>query len=153
MTITAFKTEKGAYFCEVPKGILEAARIDGADVWKELWYLLRPMTMPGLASTGSAPYHSFPSTEVLGYPHSVPSGRFSSSTGVTKPFQSTYFHRHVANSVRLIVVPLPVAIVAVPINAPAIMVVASVPVRVAVIRPAADVDPDIRSRLQIPTSK
>jgi sorbitol/mannitol transport system permease protein len=39
------------YFMEVPKGILEAARIDGADVWKELWYLLRPMTMPGLAST------------------------------------------------------------------------------------------------------
>jgi sorbitol/mannitol transport system permease protein len=39
------------YFMEVPKGILEAARIDGADIWKELWYLLRPMTMPGLAST------------------------------------------------------------------------------------------------------
>jgi sorbitol/mannitol transport system permease protein len=39
------------YFCEVPQGILEAARIDGADIWKELWYLLRPMTMPGLAST------------------------------------------------------------------------------------------------------
>ena len=40
------------YFCEVPKGILEAGRIDGADIWKELWYLLRPMTLPGLASTG-----------------------------------------------------------------------------------------------------
>jgi sorbitol/mannitol transport system permease protein len=39
------------YFCDVPKEILEAARIDGADIWKELWYLLRPMTMPGLAST------------------------------------------------------------------------------------------------------
>jgi sorbitol/mannitol transport system permease protein len=39
------------YFMEVPKGILEAARIDGADAWKELWYLLRPMTMPGIAST------------------------------------------------------------------------------------------------------
>jgi sorbitol/mannitol transport system permease protein len=39
------------YFCEVPKSILEAARIDGAGVWKEIWYLLRPMTMPGLAST------------------------------------------------------------------------------------------------------
>ncbi len=36
---------------KLPKGILEAARIDGADVWKALWYLLRPMTMPGLAST------------------------------------------------------------------------------------------------------
>jgi sorbitol/mannitol transport system permease protein len=40
------------YFCEVPAAILEAARIDGADVWRELWYLLRPMTMPGLSSTG-----------------------------------------------------------------------------------------------------
>ena len=40
------------YFMEVPKGILEAARIDGADIWGELWHLLRPMTMPGLASTG-----------------------------------------------------------------------------------------------------
>jgi sorbitol/mannitol transport system permease protein len=39
------------YFMEVPKGILEAARIDGADIWKELWYLLRPMAMPGIAST------------------------------------------------------------------------------------------------------
>jgi sorbitol/mannitol transport system permease protein len=40
------------YFCEVPKGILEAGRIDGADTWDELWHLLRPMTMPGLSSTG-----------------------------------------------------------------------------------------------------
>jgi len=40
------------YFCEVPKGILEAGRIDGADTWGELWHLLRPMTMPGLSSTG-----------------------------------------------------------------------------------------------------
>jgi sorbitol/mannitol transport system permease protein len=39
------------YFCEVPAGILEAGRIDGADVWGELWHLLRPMTMPGLSST------------------------------------------------------------------------------------------------------
>src|SRR6516225_9191041 len=39
------------YFMEVPRGILEAARIDGADIWKELWYLLRPMAMPGIAST------------------------------------------------------------------------------------------------------
>jgi sorbitol/mannitol transport system permease protein len=39
------------YFSEVPKGILEAGRIDGANAWKELWYLLRPMTMPGLSST------------------------------------------------------------------------------------------------------
>jgi polyol transport system permease protein len=39
------------YFSEVPKGILEAGRIDGAGTWQELWYLLRPMTMPGLSST------------------------------------------------------------------------------------------------------
>lgn len=39
------------YFMEVPKGILEAARIDGADIWQELWHLLRPMAMPGIAST------------------------------------------------------------------------------------------------------
>ena len=39
------------YFCEIPPGILEAARIDGAGTWQELWYLLRPMSMPGIAST------------------------------------------------------------------------------------------------------
>jgi sorbitol/mannitol transport system permease protein len=38
------------YFSEVPKGILEAGRIDGANAWKELWYLLWPMTMPGLST-------------------------------------------------------------------------------------------------------
>jgi sorbitol/mannitol transport system permease protein len=40
------------YFAEVPGAILEAARIDGANIWNELWYLLRPMTLPGLSSTG-----------------------------------------------------------------------------------------------------
>jgi sorbitol/mannitol transport system permease protein len=40
------------YFSEVPGAILEAARIDGANIWNELWYLLRPMTLPGLSSTG-----------------------------------------------------------------------------------------------------
>jgi sorbitol/mannitol transport system permease protein len=40
------------YFMVIPKGILEAGRIDGADLWQELWYLLRPMTLPGLSSTG-----------------------------------------------------------------------------------------------------
>jgi sorbitol/mannitol transport system permease protein len=40
------------YFNEVPGAILEAARIDGANIWNELWYLLRPMTLPGLSSTG-----------------------------------------------------------------------------------------------------
>jgi sorbitol/mannitol transport system permease protein len=39
------------YFSEVPKGILEAGRIDGASASQELWNLLRPMTMPGLSST------------------------------------------------------------------------------------------------------
>jgi sorbitol/mannitol transport system permease protein len=39
------------YFSEVPKGILEAGRIDGANASQELWHLLRPMTMPGLSST------------------------------------------------------------------------------------------------------
>ncbi|MBV8586499.1 MAG: carbohydrate ABC transporter permease [Verrucomicrobia bacterium] len=39
------------YFCEIPGAILEAARIDGADIWQELWHLLRPMAMPGIAST------------------------------------------------------------------------------------------------------
>jgi sorbitol/mannitol transport system permease protein len=39
------------YFSEIPKGILEAGRIDGATATQELWHLLRPMTMPGLSST------------------------------------------------------------------------------------------------------
>jgi sorbitol/mannitol transport system permease protein len=39
------------YFCEIPAAILEAGRIDGATVWQELWYLLRPMSLPGLSST------------------------------------------------------------------------------------------------------
>ena len=39
------------YFCEIPAAILEAGRIDGATVWQELWYLLRPMCLPGLSST------------------------------------------------------------------------------------------------------
>jgi sorbitol/mannitol transport system permease protein len=40
------------YFCEIPAAILEAGRIDGATLWQEIWYLLRPMTLPGLSSTG-----------------------------------------------------------------------------------------------------
>jgi sorbitol/mannitol transport system permease protein len=39
------------YFSEIPVAILEAARIDGANIWEELWYLLRPMALPGLSST------------------------------------------------------------------------------------------------------
>ena len=40
------------YFCEIPAAILEAGRIDGANIWEELWYLLRPMTLPGISPTG-----------------------------------------------------------------------------------------------------
>ena len=39
------------YFNEVPKEILEAARIDGASAWQEMWHLLLPTSLPGLAST------------------------------------------------------------------------------------------------------
>ena len=35
----------------MPKEILEAARIDGANAWQEMIYLLLPTAMPGLAST------------------------------------------------------------------------------------------------------
>src|SRR6476659_1126178 len=39
------------YFKEIPRDILEAARMDGATVGKELVYVLTPMAVPGLAST------------------------------------------------------------------------------------------------------
>jgi sorbitol/mannitol transport system permease protein len=39
------------YFKEIPKDILEAARMDGATVGKELFYVLTPMALPGIAST------------------------------------------------------------------------------------------------------
>lgn len=39
------------YFCEVPRDILEAGRIDGAGTWQEIVHLLMPMALPGLAST------------------------------------------------------------------------------------------------------
>ena len=39
------------YFNDVPKEILEAGRIDGANAWQEMLYLLLPTAMPGLAST------------------------------------------------------------------------------------------------------
>src|ERR1700747_3378011 len=38
-------------FKEIPKDILEAARMDGATISKELVYVLTPMAVPGLAST------------------------------------------------------------------------------------------------------
>ena len=39
------------YFKEIPKDILEAARMDGATIGRELIYVLTPMGIPGLAST------------------------------------------------------------------------------------------------------
>ena len=42
------------YFKEIPKDILEAARMDGATIGRELVYVLTPMAVPGLASTHAA---------------------------------------------------------------------------------------------------
>ena len=39
------------YFKEIPGEILEAARMDGASLFKEIIYVLTPMAIPGLAST------------------------------------------------------------------------------------------------------
>lgn len=39
------------YFCEVPGAILEAARVDGAGVLREIWHILTPLALPGIAST------------------------------------------------------------------------------------------------------
>lgn len=39
------------YFKEIPSEILEASRMDGASLGKELLYVLTPMAMPGIAST------------------------------------------------------------------------------------------------------
>jgi sorbitol/mannitol transport system permease protein len=39
------------YFKEIPKDILEAARMDGATIGRELVYVLTPMSVPGIAST------------------------------------------------------------------------------------------------------
>src|ERR1700759_475665 len=39
------------YFKEIPRDILEAARMDGATIGRELIYVLTPMALPGLAST------------------------------------------------------------------------------------------------------
>jgi sorbitol/mannitol transport system permease protein len=40
------------FFKEVPHDILEAGRMDGARTWAEVWFLLLPLTLPGVASTG-----------------------------------------------------------------------------------------------------
>jgi sorbitol/mannitol transport system permease protein len=39
------------YFKEIPAGILEAARMDGASLVNEIVYVLTPMATPGIAST------------------------------------------------------------------------------------------------------
>jgi sorbitol/mannitol transport system permease protein len=39
------------YFREIPGEILEAARMDGASLGKEIVYVLAPMAVPGIAST------------------------------------------------------------------------------------------------------
>jgi sorbitol/mannitol transport system permease protein len=39
------------YFKEIPKDILEAARMDGATIGRELVYVLAPMAVPGIAAT------------------------------------------------------------------------------------------------------
>jgi sorbitol/mannitol transport system permease protein len=40
------------FYKEVPNEILEAGRMDGARTWSEVWHLLLPLTLPGVASTG-----------------------------------------------------------------------------------------------------
>jgi len=40
------------FYKEVPNDILEAGRMDGAQTASEVWYLLLPLTLPGVASTG-----------------------------------------------------------------------------------------------------
>ena len=39
-------------FKEVPKDILEAVRLDGATIWEEFRWVIMPLTMGGIASTG-----------------------------------------------------------------------------------------------------
>jgi sorbitol/mannitol transport system permease protein len=39
------------YFKEIPVDILEASRMDGAILWKEIIYILVPLAVPGIAST------------------------------------------------------------------------------------------------------
>lgn len=39
------------YFKDIPKDILEAARMDGASIGKEILYVLTPMALPGIASS------------------------------------------------------------------------------------------------------
>ena len=40
-----------SYFKEIPEEIVEAARLDGANLWQEIIFVLLPMAVPGIAST------------------------------------------------------------------------------------------------------
>jgi sorbitol/mannitol transport system permease protein len=40
------------FYKDVPNEILEAGRVDGVRLWSEMWHLLLPLTLPGIASTG-----------------------------------------------------------------------------------------------------
>ena len=40
------------FFKDLPKDILEAGRMDGASTFQEMLFLLIPLTLPGIASTG-----------------------------------------------------------------------------------------------------
>ena len=40
------------FYKDVPHEILEAGRMDGASTWGEVYHLLMPLTLPGVASTG-----------------------------------------------------------------------------------------------------
>ena len=39
------------FYKDVPNEILEAGRMDGANTWGEVYHLLMPLTLPGIAST------------------------------------------------------------------------------------------------------
>ncbi len=40
------------FYKDVPVAILEAGRVDGVRLWGEIWHILLPLTLPGIASTG-----------------------------------------------------------------------------------------------------
>lgn len=40
-----------SFFKEVPREILEACRMDGASLWQEIYHVLIPLSLPGIAST------------------------------------------------------------------------------------------------------
>ena len=39
------------YFLTIPRDLVDAARMDGATLWREIVYVLTPMAVPGIAST------------------------------------------------------------------------------------------------------